>query len=298
MTLIGIFSMHKRKIKMKQSFSTLNEDYNKIEKAINYIDQNVTQQPSLEEISKHIHLSEFHFQRLFSRWVGVSPKKFLQFLTKEHAKKLLENSNNVLQTTYETGLSSPGRLHELFVNFEAVTPGEYKNWGESLDIEYGFHPTPFGEALLAVTKRGICKLEFTQNNNTANAIKSLKQDWPKANFIESTETTGEYIEGIFNTEKRKNMPPLYLFVKGTNFQIKIWEALLKIPYANIVSYSDIATYIKKPKAVRAVANAVGKNSIPFLIPCHRVIRKLGDWGGYRYGTARKKAIIAWELTDR
>ncbi len=283
---------------MKDSFSTLNHDYYTIEKAINYIEENVPRQPNLEEIAKHVHLSDFHFQRLFSRWVGVSPKKFLQFLTKEHAKKLLANSANVLYTTFESGLSSPGRLHDLFVNFEGVTPGEYKSWGENLDIEYGLHATPFGKTLLAVTNRGICKLEFLQKNNPACAIKNLRMDWQNANMIENRETTGKYIDSIFNTEKRKKSQPLHLFVKGTNFQIKVWEALLKIPSGNLVSYSDIATHLNKPKAVRAVANAVGKNSIPFLIPCHRVIRKMGDWGGYRYGTSRKKAILSWEIIER
>jgi len=281
---------------MNHSLNSLNEDYAKIEKAITFIEKNVQQQPSLEEIAKHVHLSDFHFQRLFSRWVGVSPKKFLLFLTKEYAKELLEASHNILSATYESGLSSPGRLHELFVNFEAVTPGEYKNWGENLNIEFGFHPTPFGKALLAVTQRGICKLEFLQNNDPVSAINNLMQDWPRANIIERPEATIKYIEIIFDMEKRKSMQPLHLFVKGTNFQIKVWEALLKIPYANLVSYSDIAEYINKPKAVRAVANAVGQNVIPFIIPCHRVIRKLGDWGGYRYGIARKKAIISWEIT--
>lgn len=279
---------------MRETYQVAALDYQRIEQAIQFLEHHFHTQPSLQDIAKHVHLSEYHFQRLFSRWVGISPKRFLQYLTKEYAKELLQESQSVLDVTYETGLSSPGRLHDLFINCEAVTPGEFKSRGEKVLIEYGFHPTPFGECLLSVTERGICGLAFINNNDRQKEVAALKRRWQNARFSENPEKTGQLIAYIFNSFPQKPPVPFYLFLKGTNFQIKVWEALLKIPYAQVVSYEDIAAKIGKPKAVRAVANAVANNPVPFLIPCHRVIRKLGDFGGYQGGTARKKAILGWE----
>jgi AraC family transcriptional regulator of adaptative response/methylated-DNA-[protein]-cysteine methyltransferase len=279
---------------MSQNLSQEAIDYKRIEAAIHFLEENFHSQPSLQEIAKSIHVSEFHFQRLFSRWVGISPKQFLQYLTKEYAKKLLHQSNNnLLDVTYESGLSSPGRLHDLFVHFEAVTPGEFKTQGQDVQIEFGFHPSPFGECFLATTPRGICTLSFVKGDRDAE-IDDLRKIWGRAELRENPEATSNVADRIFASPNGHKPKPFHLFLKGTNFQIKVWEALLRIPFGAVVSYEDVARYIGKPKAVRAVANAVGQNPVPFLIPCHRVIRKLGEFGGYGGGTARKKAMIGWE----
>ena len=198
--------------------------------------------------------------------------------------------------SFETGLSSPGRLHDLFVNCEAVTPGEFKDQGEGLQIEYGIHPTPFGEILLATTARGICWLSFVKKEGLEQEIQNLQKSWPKGEFYENASETKKLANRVFAISYNGSTKPqpFNLFLKGTNFQIKVWEALLKIPAGQVVSYDDVAAYIGKPKAVRAVANAVGRNPIPFIIPCHRVIRKIGEFGGYAGGTARKKALLGWE----
>jgi AraC family transcriptional regulator of adaptative response/methylated-DNA-[protein]-cysteine methyltransferase len=278
------------------------QDYQRIEEALMYLEQNADDQPNLKEVADSLHLSEYHFQRLFSRWVGISPKRFLQYLTKEHAKQALKRSQNLLEAAYQSGLSGPGRLHDLFVNCEAVTPGEYKSRGEGLDIAYGFHPTPFGEALLAVTGRGVSDLVFVESGGEKSALGHLKERWPRAYLHEDSALTKDYIERIFAPfDDRKRPPsPLSLYLSGTNFQIKVWEALLRIPYGSVVSYGDLAAAIDQPKAARAVGSAVGSNPLPVLVPCHRVIRKMGEFGGYRYGLARKKAILGWEmgLADR
>lgn len=270
------------------------EDYKRIEQTILYLDQNQHRQPSLKEVADSVHLSEYHLQRLFTRWVGISPKRFLQYLTKENAKQLLKTSNSVMDVTYETGLSSPGRLHDLFINCEAVTPGEYKNNGKGLTILYGFHPSPFGECLLAVTDRGICKMAFIQNNNQAGILKNVQEEWNQAKFLEDQTCTSSLVYRIFSLCRNKE-PRLPLLLRGTNFQIKVWEALLSIPQGYVTTYQNIAIAIGRPKAVRAVSNAVAHNPIPVIIPCHRVIRSVGEFGGYAYGTARKRAILGWEM---
>ena len=279
---------------MPEDYLQLSLDYQRIEKAITYLEQNFRKQPNLSDIAKSVYLSEYHFQRLFSRWVGISPKRFLQYITKENAKALLEKSNSLFEVTCETGLSSPGRLHDLFVKCEAVTPGEFKKQGENLSIEYGIHPTPFGECLLATTARGICGLVFIRENGCKHEISALKKRWRNAQFEENHTKTKQLIRQIFAPFNGKKTIPLHLYLQGTNFQIKVWEALLKIPFGYIVAYEDIAKQIGNPGAVRAVANAVAYNPVPFLVPCHRVIRKIGEFGGYQGGTARKKAILAWE----
>jgi AraC family transcriptional regulator of adaptative response/methylated-DNA-[protein]-cysteine methyltransferase len=281
---------------MHQTFTQQSLDFERIEKVVEYIESNFKQQPELEKIAGHVGLSEFHLQRLFKRWVGISPKRFLQYLTKEHAKSLLRQSENVLSVTYDAGLSGPGRLHDLFVNCEAVTPGEYKQMGQGVRIYYGIHQTPFGRCLIAKTDRGICGLFFLKDKNGDEYVQRLKRDWPNANIEENPIMTGSSADEIFDLNSWERNRPISLFVKGTNFQIKIWEALLKIPSGNVVAYEEIAQFIGNPHAVRAVGSAVAKNPVSYLIPCHRVIRKYGEFGNYQGGTARKKAILAWETT--
>ena len=281
---------------MSEKFHQLSLDYQRIEQAIIFLEKNFHHQPTLKEIADSVYVSEYHFQRLFSSWVGISPKRFLQYLTKEYAKRLLKESRNVLDVSFETGLSSPGRLHDLFVNCEAVTPGEFKDQGEGLRIEYGIHPTPFGDILLATTARGICWLSFVKKDGPEQEIQNLQKSWPKGEFCENASETKKLANRVFAISYNGSTKPqsFNLFLKGTNFQIKVWEALLKIPAGQVVSYEDVAAYIGKPKAVRAVANAVGSNPIPFIIPCHRVIRKIGEFCGYAGGTSRKKALLGWE----
>ncbi len=255
-----------------QSLSHANADYERIEKAIKFIENNFSSQPSLKDIAAHIGLSEYHFQRLFSRWVGISPKRFLQFLTKEYAKQLLENSVNLLDVTYEAGLTSPGRLHDLFVTCEAVTPGEFKNKGEGLTITYGFHASPFGECMLATTDRGICGFNFVKNGKQNHVFSKLKYSWKNAELVEDPDVSRALVNEIFNPAFTNDSVPLHLILNGTNFQIKVWEALIKIPFGAMVSYEDVAVQIGLPKATRAVGTAVGHNPISYIIPCHRVIR--------------------------
>lgn len=277
------------------SLEQQSQDYYRIEQALNYLNNHTGEQPTLKEVADSLHLSEYHFQRMFTRWVGISPKRFLQYLTRERAKALLAQSHSLLDVALEAGLSGPGRLHDLFVATEAVTPGEYKSRGQGLQISYGFHPSPFGECLLARTPRGLSNLIFVQDGNRAAAYKTLRRAWPLAELRESTSDTAGMVQRIFNLSPETSETPLSLHMQGTNFQIKVWEALLAIPPGSLVAYEDLAVYIGLPKAVRAVANAVGKNPVPVIIPCHRVIRKMGDFGGYRYGLARKQALLGWEM---
>lgn len=270
------------------------DDYARIEKAILFLEQNYHRQPELREVAQSVSLSEFHFQRLFRRWAGISPKRFIQFLTLEHAKKLLEASHSVLDATYDAGLSSPGRLHDLFVNIEAMTPGEFKARGAGLRISFGFQPSPFGECLLAVTDRGICGLGFNDVGGRAQSLHDFQERWPEAHWEENVRLTHPYITRIFGVRRENGNRPLTLLLHGTNFQVKVWEALLRIPMGTVVPYEELATTVCSPQATRAVAGAVAKNPIAFLIPCHRVIRKAGVIGGYHWGAARKKAILAWE----
>lgn len=278
-----------------EKYEQLSLDYTRVEHAIRFLEQNFQNQPDLKEIADSVGLSEYHFQRLFTRWAGISPKRFLQFLAVNYAKQLLVESKSVLDVTYETGLSSPGRLHDLFIACEAVTPGEFKKKGAGLSIAYGFHPTPFGQALLAVTERGICGLSFVSGQAREETLTALKRDWPQAVFIEDTARTQPLVEQIFMAVSAQGkMPPLRLYLKGTNFQIKVWQALLNIPPGVVASYDTIAQMIGQPKAARAIGRAIGLNPIGYLIPCHRVIRKAGAIGNYRWGVTRKKAILGWE----
>jgi len=273
------------------NYKQSSEDYLRIEQAILYLEDHYKDQPSLEEVAANIGLSEYHFQRLFTRWSGVSPKRFLQFLTKEGAKELLDQSENLLDTTHQVGLSSLGRLHDLSVTTAAVSPGEYKSYGEGVTIRYGLHASPFGKCLVAVTERGICHLGFVQNSE-GNAIDNLVADWKNARMIEDNKGTAPLIEPIFDLDYRGK--PLNIHLRGTNFQLKVWEALLKIPTGVVTTYEGLAERIGRPAATRAVGTAVGHNPIAVLIPCHRVIRKVGEFGNYRYGALRKKALLARE----
>jgi AraC family transcriptional regulator of adaptative response/methylated-DNA-[protein]-cysteine methyltransferase len=274
-------------------YRQLRDDYILIEQAIEYVGNNAQHQPELSEIASAVGLSEYHFQRVFTRWAGISPKRFLQFLTKENAKQLLDRSENLLDTTYEVGLSSLGRLHDLFVTTEAVTPGQYKSRGAGLTIRYGLHPTPFGECLMGLTERGICHMSFVQEGE-GDAIDHLVADWAQARMVEDYNATAPLLEPIFDLGHRTDHP-LHLHLRGTNFQLKVWEALLRIPAGRVTTYGHIAGEIGHPTAMRAVGTAVGHNPIAVLIPCHRVIRKLGEFGNYRYGAARKKALLVHEF---
>ena len=271
-----------------ESTSELSQHYQLIEQAIQFIEANVNRQPELDEIAAAVGLSEYHFQRIFTHWAGISPKRFMQFLTKEHAKELLASSENLLDTTHQVGLSSLGRLHDLFVNTEAVTPGEYKSHGAGLTIHYGLHHTPFGKCLVATTERGICHLGFVQASE-GESIDNLVSGWNQATMIEDYKTTAPLVARIFS-DPNPDMP-LKLHLRGTNFQIKVWEALLNVPVGTVTTYEHIAAQIGKPNALRAVGTAVGHNPIAVLIPCHRVIRKSGEFGNYRYGPARKMALL-------
>lgn len=276
-------------------FTPLSEDYERIARAIAYIETHAGEQPTLEEIAASVNLSEYHFQRLFSRWAGISPKRFLQFLTKENAKRLL-HEQSVLDAAYAAGLSSPGRLHDLFVQAEAVTPGEYKTKGAGLEISYGFHPTPFGECLLAVTPRGICFLAFVDDGDRDTALAELKRDWEQAALTFDPTRTEPYVAQIFSPGRQPDsgQAPLPLHLRGTNFQMKVWEALLRIPAGSATTYEDLAARIGQPSAARAVGGAIAHNPVAYLIPCHRVLRKSGEFGGYRYRPERKKAILLRE----
>ncbi len=271
-----------------------NSDYRTIEQAIRFLEANARQQPDLRDVAAAVGLSEFHFQRLFTRWAGISPKRFLQFLTKEHAKELLDRSSNLLDTTLQVGLSSLGRLHDLFVTTEAVTPGEYKSRGAGLTIRYGLHPTPFGTCLIGLTDRGICHLGFAERSEGA-AVDELVSRWQQAEMIEDAPGTASLVEPIFDAGRRHGQP-LRLYLRGTNFQLKVWEALLRVEPGAVTTYSQLAGQIGEPRAARAVGSAVGANPLPVLIPCHRVIRALGEFGNYRYGAARKLALLGWEFS--
>lgn len=265
--------------------------YEDIKKAIEYFDENYSYQPKLEDVALHIGMSKYHFARIFKEYVGVTPMQFLQATTLSYAKEKLKNSNSILDTSIDLGLSSSSRLHELFVNFIGVTPNEYKKMGENLDITYGFGYSPFGKTMIASTKKGICSLEF-YDESCANVFNRLQITWNKAKFFQDDKKAQELLDRIFITKEKMN-----LFVKGTNFQINVWKAILNIKSGEISTYSDVAEVIGKPKAVRAVATAIGSNHIGFLIPCHRVISKSAAMGGYRWGIDRKKVVLAYESQE-
>lgn len=269
-----------------------NINYKRIAEAIDYIKQNFKNQPNLDEVANKVHLSPFHFQRLFTEWAGVSPKKFLQYISVEHAKQVLkEKQATLFDAANETGLSGTGRLHDLFMNIEGMTPGEYKNGGESLTIHFSYAETPFGNIIVASTAKGICYMAFEEDEH--KALTTLKQHFPNAVFKQITDTIQQNALYIFTQDWTK-IPTIKLHLKGTEFQLKVWETLLKIPMGELSTYGKIAQDIKNPNASRAVGTAIGSNPVAFLIPCHRVIQSTGTFGGYMWGPTRKTAIIGWE----
>jgi AraC family transcriptional regulator, regulatory protein of adaptative response / methylated-DNA-[protein]-cysteine methyltransferase len=269
-------------------------NYQRIEQAIKYLESNFKRQPELDEVAEKVHLSPFHFQRIFTEWAGISPKRFLQFLTVDYLKEKLQQSRNLVEAAESAGLSSQSRVYDLFTTLEAVTPQEYKLRGTGLRIEYGFHATPFGLCLIGVTERGICWMSFLANDQDPRvALEEMKLCWHNSLFHEDLILTKTFIDQVFNPVP--NQKKLHLLVKGTNFQVKVWDALLRIPMGGVTTYQSIAQSIQNPNALQAVGSAVGSNHIAYLIPCHRVIRKDGLLGEYRWDSARKKSIIGWEM---
>jgi AraC family transcriptional regulator, regulatory protein of adaptative response / methylated-DNA-[protein]-cysteine methyltransferase len=271
-------------------------NYKRIAQAIDYIRLHFKEQPSLDEIAAQLHLSPFHFQRLFTDWAGVSPKQFLQFMSVSYAKHLLKEKQLTLVEAAEAiGLSGTGRLHDLFVKIEGMTPGEYKNGGEQLSITYSFEESPFGKLIIASTIKGICYIAFIEQDQ--QSIAALQAHFPQASFQRKENQAHKNVLRIFS-QNWNSTEPIKLHLKGTDFQLKVWEALLKIPEGKLTTYGSIAQQIKSPNASRAVGTAIGSNPIAFLIPCHRVIQSSGVLGGYRWGPTRKSAIIGWEAAKR
>jgi len=267
-------------------------NYNRIAEAIAYIKSNFKQQPNLEEVAEQVHLSPFHFQRLFSEWAGTTPKKFLQYISVEHAKKLLKDQQATLfDTAFETGLSGTGRLHDLFVKIEGMTPAEYKNGGKNLHINYSFAESPFGNLIVASTLKGVCYMAFEDDEE--KGLNNLKAKFPNAVFQRKLDLLQQNGLFVFQNDWSK-LNEIKLHLKGTDFQLKVWETLLKIPMGQLSTYGNIAEEIGNANASRAVGTAIGRNPVAFLIPCHRVIQSTGNIGGYMWGETRKTAIIGWE----
>jgi AraC family transcriptional regulator, regulatory protein of adaptative response / methylated-DNA-[protein]-cysteine methyltransferase len=267
-------------------------NYNRIAEAIEYIQTNFKQQPSLDEVAAKIHVSPFHFQKLFTDWAGVSPKKFLQYISVQHAKSILKDKQATLfDAAFETGLSGTGRLHDLFIRIEGMTPGEFKNGGENLSINYSYAESPFGNIVVASTNKGICYMAFADDEQ--KALTGLQQHFPNASCTQMLDIMQQHALYIF-THNWSKLHQIKLHLKGTGFQLKVWETLLKIPMGQLATYGSIAAKIKNPNASRAVGTAIGSNPVAFLIPCHRVIQSTGTLGGYMWGPTRKTAIIGWE----
>ncbi|MBU0640715.1 MAG: methylated-DNA--[protein]-cysteine S-methyltransferase [Planctomycetes bacterium] len=269
-------------------------DYDRIGEALRYLDRNRRRTVPLGELAAAVGFSAFHFQRLFSRWTGISPTRLSRYLQLDDARALLRDARSVLDTTYAVGLSSPGRLHDLFVSIDAVTPGEFKTGGRGLTIDVGEHDSPFGRCLIGVTGRGICWLSFAGECGGLDGREQLHDSWPAATVRHKSSATAPLAAVLFRDRRPRARPPLKLLVGGTNFQLKVWEALIRIPPGSLVTYADVARAIGRPTAARAVGNAVGANRISYLIPCHRVIRSMGIVGEYRWGRNRKRTMIAWE----
>ena len=269
-------------------------DYERVRRIIAFISQRWRDQPSLEAIADHVGLSTTHVHHLFRRWAGLSPKAFLQALTLNNAKALLADSASVLDATYEVGLSGPARLHDLFVTHEAMTPGDYKSGGAGLTMRYGFHPSPFGEAVLIATDRGLAGLGFVDDGDRPAALADLTRRWPRATYVEDEAATAPLAKRIFNPSQWQAEQPLRVVLIGTDFEVRVWQTLLRIPRDRATTYSDIARHIGKPSACRAVGAAVGKNPVSFVVPCHRVLGRSGALTGYHWGLTRKQAILGWE----
>jgi AraC family transcriptional regulator of adaptative response/methylated-DNA-[protein]-cysteine methyltransferase len=274
------------------------EDYRRIESAIRYIEANFTDRPTLDEMARRANLSKYHFDRLFKRWAGISPIQFMHFLTLDYTKAQLSASKSVLESALDAGISGAGRLHDLFVTFEAMTPGEFKRRGAGLEISYGFYDSPFGECIAAATSRGLCRLGFVESGGRQDALRDLTDTWPGARLTDRTAELRPAIDRIFAPREVDSRRPFNLHVRGTNFQVQVWKALLSIPPGCVVSYGDIAALLGRPNASRAVGGAVAINPVGYLIPCHRVIASTGTVHRYRWGTTRKRAMIGWEAAGK
>ncbi|RDX34751.1 methylated-DNA--[protein]-cysteine S-methyltransferase [Idiomarina sp. HD9-110m-PIT-SAG05] len=270
-------------------------DYIRIEKAMTYMSEHVSSQPTLEDVAAHVHLSPFHFHRVFCKWAGTTPKRFLQALTLERSKRMLKEESSLMDVSLSMGLSGGSRLYDHFVKLEAVTPGEYRNGGQGVTIQYGVNETPFGKIFVAMTPRGVCRIEFLGSRSADEILVDIGKDWPKGSLVQNDNATNYVANVLFSRLKDGQSNPLSLHVMGTNFQVAVWRALLRIPPGQLASYSQIANALGYPKASRAVGNAVGSNPVAMLIPCHRVIQKSGALGGYRWGSTKKEMIQAWEF---
>ena len=270
----------------------VSSDYAAVKRAIEFISTRWREQPSIEAVADHVGLSPSHFQHLFRRWAGLTPKAFLQAITIERARELLRDSASVLDAAYDVGLSGPSRLHDLFVTHEALTPGDYRR--NDLVLRYGFHGSPFGEAIVVAALRGLVGVGFVDDGDRASALFDMTRRWPRAQFVEDRGATAPYAARAFNPALWRPDRPLRLVMIGTDFEVRVWETLLNVPMGRATTYSDIARKLGKPKAARAVGAAVGKNPISFVVPCHRVLGRSGALTGYHWGLARKQAIIGWE----
>ena len=271
-------------------------DYDVVRRAIEFITNRFRSQPSLAEIAAHVGLPPLALQRLFARWAGLTPKAFLQAVTLDHARALLSGPASILEASYELGLSGPGRLHDLFVTHEAVTPGAYKAKGAGLTFRYGFHPSPFGAALLMATGRGLAGLAFADPGEEAAALADMQRRWPHATYVQDRAATAPMARRIFDRAAWRADRPLRVTMIGSDFEVRVWETLLAVPFGQVTTYSDVATRIGRPQAARAVGAAVGRNPISFVVPCHRVLGKGGGLTGYRWGLTRKRAILGWETS--
>ena len=269
-------------------------DYELVKHTLAFISENWRDQPSLETLADQAGISATHLQRLFTRWAGLSPKAFLQAVTLDHARGLLRDSASILETSYELGLSGPGRLHDLFVTHEGMSPGLYKAKGRGLTMTYGFHDCPFGRALILITGEGLAGLAFADPGEEASALADMRSRWSEATYTENPVATQPYAKRIFESQNWSSNQPLRVVFIGSDFEIRVWETLLRIPFGKASTYSDIAAHLGKPSAARAVGSAVGKNPISFVVPCHRVLGKSGGLCGYHWGLTRKRAILGWE----
>jgi AraC family transcriptional regulator, regulatory protein of adaptative response / methylated-DNA-[protein]-cysteine methyltransferase len=269
-------------------------DYDVVRQVIEYLTENWRDQPSLDDVARRVGMEQTRLQKVFTRWAGLSPKAFLQAVTLNHARTLLEQSATVLDTTYEVGLSGPGRLHDLFVTHDAVTPGIYRARGEGLTIHYGFHASPFGRALVMATDYGLAGLAFADDGNDAATLADMMRRWPKAKYVEDGSATAPFAHRVFDPKRWRAETPLRIVLIGSDFEVRVWQALLRVPLGRATTYSDVARHIERPTAARAVGAAVGKNPISFVVPCHRVLGRSGSLTGYHWGLTRKRAILGWE----
>jgi AraC family transcriptional regulator, regulatory protein of adaptative response / methylated-DNA-[protein]-cysteine methyltransferase len=278
-------------------FDAGTSDYEIVQRAIAYVTEHFREQPEVEAIAKAVGVDTRTLTELFRRWCGLSPKSFLQSVTLDSARRVLRESPNILEASYEVGLSGPGRLHDLFVVHEAMSPGEWKTGGEGLTVYYGFHPSPFGSALVMATERGLCGLAFADAGGEEAALADMRSRWRNANYVENSARTVAHAQRIFDTKLWRPNTPLRVVLIGTDFEIRVWQTLLSIPMGKAATYSDIAKKLGNPKALRAVGAAVGKNPVSFVVPCHRVLSKSGALTGYHWGITRKRAMLGWEAAQ-